>query len=226
MKLHNYFRSGTSFRVRIALHLKGLSYDYVPVNLLQGEHRAEAYRAISPDGLVPLLELDAASEPIRLTQSMAIIEYLDEAHPTPPLMPADLLGRARVRAMAQTIACEVHPVNNQRILQYLARAFHASDDQRAEWYNHWVTVGLQAYERRLEESARERQRQGLPPSEYSYGAFPTLADCCLVPQIVNGRRFGLDIDALDIPLTLSVFQACMKLDAFVRAMPDRSPDAT
>jgi maleylacetoacetate isomerase/maleylpyruvate isomerase len=226
MRLHNYFRSGTSFRVRIALHLKGLPYDYVPVNLLRGEHREEAYRAISPDGLVPLLELEVASEPIRLTQSMAIIEYLEEAYPTPPLMPADCLGRARVRAMAQTIACEVHPVNNQRILQYLGRAMQASDAQRTEWYNHWVTVGLQAYERRLEEAARDRQREGLPPSVYSYGAYPTLADCCLVPQIVNGRRFSLDIEALGIPLTLAVFQACMRLDAFVRALPDRSPDAT
>lgn len=226
MKLHNYFRSGTSFRVRIALHLKGLPYDYVPVNLLKGEHREAAYRSLSPDGLVPMLDLESDAGPIRLTQSMAIIEYLDEAWPTPPLMPKDPLGRARVRALAQTIACEVHPVNNQRILQYLGRTLEASEAERSDWYNHWVTVGLQAYERRLEEAATERRQQGLPPSVYSYGDFPTLADCCLVPQIVNGRRFGLDIDALDIPLTMAVYRACMQLDAFVRAMPDRSPDAT
>lgn len=225
MKLHNYFRSGTSFRVRIALHLKGLDYDYLPVHLVRGEQRQPAYRALSPDGLVPLLDLDGVPESAQLSQSMAIIEYLDEVYPLPPLMPADPLGRARVRALAQTIACEVHPINNLRVLRYLGAELQATEAQRAAWYNHWVAEGLQAYERRLEQDRRERVARGHSPSVYSYGDHPTLADCCLVPQVVNGRRFGLDIEQLDLPLTMAAYRACMQLDAFQRAMPDQCPDA-
>lgn len=223
MKLYNYFRSGTSFRVRIALNLKGLPYEYVPVHLAKGEHKHSAYRAVSPDTLVPVLDVQGEPDMALLSQSMAIIEYLDETHPTPPLLPADPLGRARVRALAQTIACEVHPVNNLRILQYLGGPLGLSEAQRAAWYNHWVVEGLQAYERRLQDLHAERAAAGLPPSRYSYGDQPTLADCCLVPQVVNGQRFGLRYE--NLPRTLAVFEACMQLDAFERAHPRHCPDA-
>ncbi|MCS6811657.1 MAG: maleylacetoacetate isomerase [Tepidimonas sp.] len=223
MKLYNYFRSGTSFRVRIALNLKGLSYDYIPVHLARGEQHGAAYRAVSPDGLVPVLDVEGQPDHALLSQSMAIIEYLDETHPEPPLLPRDPLGRARVRALAQTIACEIHPINNLRILKYLGGTLGLSESQRAAWYNHWVMEGLRAYERRLQDLAEERARRGLPPSVYSYGDTPTLADCCLVPQIVNGRRFGLEYDG--IPLTLAVYERCMQLDAFQRAQPSQCPDA-
>ncbi|NIC43519.1 maleylacetoacetate isomerase [Aquabacterium sp. A08] len=223
MRLYNYFRSGTSFRVRIALNLKGLSYDYVPVHLAQGEHRQDAYRAISPDTLVPVLDVQGQPDEALLSQSMAIIEYLDETHPTPPLLPADPLGRARVRALAQTIACEVHPVNNLRILQYLGGPLGLTEAQRADWYNHWVREGLRAYERRLQDLQALRAASDLPPSVYSYGDTPTLADCCLVPQVVNGQRFGLVYE--DLPLTLRAYEACMRLDAFERAHPRHCPDA-
>ena len=223
MKLYNYFRSGTSFRVRIALHLKGLDYEYIPVHLAKGEQHGAAYRALSPDSLVPVLDVEDDPDHARLSQSMAIIEYLDETHPEPPLLPRDPLGRARVRALAQTVACEIHPINNLRILKYLAGPLGLSEQQRTDWYNHWVMEGLRAYERRLQDLAQERARLGLPPSVYSYGDTPTLADCCLVPQIVNGRRFGLEYEG--IPLTLAVFERCMQLEAFQRAHPSRCPDA-
>ncbi|TSE35870.1 maleylacetoacetate isomerase [Tepidimonas charontis] len=225
MKLYNYFRSGTSFRVRIALNLKGLSYDYVPVHLAKGEQHGAAYRALSPDSLVPLLDVEGDPDHALLSQSMAIIEYLDETHPEPPLMPRDPLGRARVRALAQTVACEIHPLNNLRVLKYLAGPLGLDEAQRTTWYNHWVREGLRHYERRLQQLAEERARAGLPPSIYSYGDTPTLADCCLVPQIVNGQRFGLRVEDLDVPLTLAVYERCMALDAFQRAHPARCPDA-
>ena len=225
MKLYHYFRSGTSFRVRIALNLKGLAYDDVSVHLGRGEHRGAAYQALSADGLVPLLEVNSPGAVHHLGQSMAIIEYLDECHPEPPLLPADPLGRARVRALAQTVACEIHPINNMRVLQYLSDAFEVSDTGRAQWYNHWVSEGLHHYERRLSELHAERLAAGLAPALYSYGDQPTLADCCLIPQIVNGQRYGLSVESLDLPLTWKVFKACMSLDAFVRALPEHCRDA-
>lgn len=221
MKLYNYFRSGTSFRTRIALELKGLDYDYVALHLAKGEHREPGFRSISPDSLVPLLVLDGEPE-VRLSQSMAIIEYLDEVHPEPPLMPADALGRARVRSLAQAIGCDTHPLNNLRVLKYLTGTLGASEDQKNAWYRHWVREGLCAYERRLEEYADARAREGLAPSRYSYGAQPTLADCCLVPQVVNGQRLGCDVSGL--PLTMAAFEACMALPAVQRAHPQACPD--
>ncbi|MEN9887744.1 MAG: hypothetical protein RL758_2322 [Pseudomonadota bacterium] len=222
MKLYNYFRSGTSFRVRIALHLKGLPFDYVPVHLAKGEHRQADYQALSPDSLVPLLDVQGQPDEVLLSQSMAIIEYLDETHPQPPLLPADPLGRAQVRALAQTVACEIHPINNLRILKYLGGPCGLTEGQRADWYNHWVMEGLRAYERRLQALNAARAAQGLPPSVYSYGDTPTLADCCLVPQVVNGTRFGLVYEGL--PLTMAVHEACMRLDAFQQAHPKNCPD--
>lgn len=210
MKLYNYFRSSASFRVRIALELKGLGYDYVPVHLVKGEHKQQAYAAVSPALLVPTLETDDGT---RLGQSMAIIEYLDETHPEPPLLPRDAMGRAQVRALAQLIACEIHPLNNLRVLKYLVQDLKADDDAKSAWYRHWVRSGLEAFERQLSQ---------LPASTYCYGDQPTLADCCLVPQIFNGRRFNVNFDGL--PRTMSAFDVCMAHLAFQKAQPSSCPD--
>ena len=210
MKLHNYFRSSASYRVRIALELKGLRYDYLPVHLGKGEHKQSEYSAVSPSMLVPMLETDGGE---RLEQSMAIIEYLDETHPQPPLLPADPIGRARVRALSQLIACEIHPLNNLRVLKYLVRELKVEEDAKNTWYLHWIKVGLDAFERELSQ---------LPPSTYCFGDSPTLADCCLVPQIFNAKRFNANFDGL--PRTMAAFEACMALPAFQKAQPSRCPD--
>ena len=210
MKLYNYFRSSASFRVRIALELKGLPYEYVPVHLVKGEHKQAAYAAVSPALLVPALTLDSGES---LSQSMAIIEYLDETHPAPALLPPDALGRAQVRALAQLIACEIHPINNLRVLKYLVGELKVSEEAKATWYRHWVRDGLEAFEREL---AR------LPAGTYCYGGTPTLADCCLVPQIFNGRRFDVDFGGL--PRTMAAFDACMAHPAFQKAQPSACPD--
>lgn len=218
MKLHNYFRSSASFRVRIALALKGLSYEYIPVHLARGDHKLPDYTGISSDGLVPLLEVEGE----RLSQSMAIIEYLDETHPQPPLMPADALGRAKVRALAQSIACEIHPLNNLRVLKYLVRELKVEEEAKNTWYRHWVRVGLEGFERQLATLDAQRRQAGLQPSVYCWGDTPTLADCCLVPQIFNGQRFDVNFDGL--PLTMAAFDACMQLPAFQQAQPANCPD--
>jgi maleylacetoacetate isomerase len=210
MKLYNYFRSSASFRVRIALQLKGLSYDYLAVHIAKGEHRKDAYAAVSADMLVPMLETDGGEH---LSQSMAIIEYLDETHPASPLLPADALGRARVRALAQSIACEIHPLNNLRVLKYLVRELKVDDEAKNTWYRHWCREGLEAFERQLAQ---------LPASTYCYGDTPTLADCCLVPQIFNAKRFDVNFDGL--PRTMAAYEACMALEAFQKAQPSACPD--
>lgn len=211
MKLYNYFRSSASFRVRIALQLKGIAYEYVPVHLAKGEQKSPQFTALTPEGLVPMLELDSGA---RLTQSMAIIEYLDEKYPQPALLPADAEGRARVRALAQIVACEIHPLNNLRVLKYLAHDLKVGEEAKNDWYKHWVRLGLQSYEAQL---------AAAPSSTYSHGETPTLADCCLVPQIFNAQRFNCDLTGL--PRTMAVFEACMKLDAFQHAQPSACPDA-
>jgi maleylacetoacetate isomerase len=210
MKLHNYFRSSASFRVRIALELKGLPYDYLPVHLVKGEHKSDQFAAVSPSGLVPALETDSGEV---LGQSMAIIEYLDETHPNPPLLPKDPLGRARVRALAQLIACEIHPLNNLRVLKYLVREMKVSEEAKNTWYRHWVRSGLVSYEAEL---------QRLPASTFSFGDAPSVADCCLVPQVFNGKRF--DVDFSGLARTMAAFDACMKLPAFQKAQPANCPD--
>ncbi|MDB5956703.1 maleylacetoacetate isomerase [Ramlibacter sp.] len=210
MKLHNYFRSSASFRVRIALALKGLGYEYLPVHLVKGEHRQEKYAAVSPSQLVPTLELDDGQ---LLGQSMAIIEYLDETHPNPPLLPSDPLGRAHVRALAQLVACEIHPLNNLRVLKYLVRELKVDEEAKNTWYRHWVRSGLEMVEREL---------QRLPAARYAYGDTPTLADCCLVPQIFNGQRFNVDFSGLT--RTMAAFEACMQHPAFQQAQPAHCPD--
>ncbi|MDB5891951.1 MAG: maiA [Polaromonas sp.] len=225
MKLHNYFRSSSSFRVRIALELKGLPYEYIAVHIAKGMHKQPPYSALSADTLVPLLEVDGQ----RLSQSMAIIEYLDERHPEPPLLPADALGKARVRALSQSIACEIHPINNLRILKYLTGVLKVDETAKNEWYRHWCREGLQAFERQLEGLRAEQQagqahQPGQPAAPaFCYGDTPTLADLCLVPQIFNAQRF--DVSFAGLPRTMAAFEACMALPAFQKAQPSACPDA-
>jgi maleylacetoacetate isomerase/maleylpyruvate isomerase len=211
VQLYSYFRSSASFRVRIALGLKGLAYDYVPVQIARNEQFGASFDALAPAHLVPLLKDGDAL----LNQSLAIIEYLEETHPQPPLLPADALGRARVRALAQDIACEIHPLNNLRVLRYLAKELHVSEDDKNRWYRHWVETGLEAVERQL---------AGSPATgRFCHGDVPTLADCALVPQIFNARRVDSRIDHLTT--VMRVFDACMALEAFAQAQPSACPDA-
>jgi maleylpyruvate isomerase len=209
MKLYNYFRSSASFRVRIALGLKGLPYEYISVHIAKGDHKKPEYANLAADTLVPLLDMGAD----KLSQSMAIIEYLDETHPTPALLPADALGRAKVRALAQSIACEIHPLNNLRVLKYLVKELKLDEDAKNAWYRHWVRDGLLSFEKQLAQ---------LPAGKFCYGDTPTLADCCLVPQIFNGKRFDCDFSGL--PRTMAAFDACMQLPAFDTAQPKNCPD--
>lgn len=211
MKLYNYFRSSASYRVRIALALKGLDYDYIPVHLLRNEHLQPAFPGHQTTGLVPLLDVGEA----QLSQSLAIIEYLDETHPEPPLLPADALGRARVRALALGIACDIHPLGNLRVLRYLVHDLKLTDEDKKRWVRHWVETGLAAIERQLESSK--------PTGRFCHGDTPTLADCVLVPQIFNARRVDSKLDAL--PQVMRVFDACMQLEAFARTQPSECPDA-
>jgi len=219
MQLYNYFRSSASFRVRIALAIKGLDYDYLPVHLVKGEHQQPDYTIRVADALVPTLITDDGAA---LSQSMAIIEYLEETHPTPALLPGDALARARVRALAQMVACEIHPINNLRVLKYLVRELKVDDDAKNAWYHHWARRGLEAVERQLVLLARERADRGLSASVLCWGDTPTLADCCLVPQIFNAQRFKVNLDGL--PLTMAVHGACMALPAFQKAQPSACPD--
>jgi maleylacetoacetate isomerase len=209
MELYNYFRSSASYRVRIALALKGLPYDYKPVHLAKNEHLAESYGAVSASRLVPLLR----DGDHMLTQSLAIMEYLDETHPEPPLLPKLPAERARVRALALDIACEIHPLNNLRVLRYLVRDMKVSEDDKDRWYRHWVETGLEVVERQL----------AAQPATYCHGNTPTIADCCLVPQIFNAQRFNCRTE--HIPQTMRVFDACMKLPAFSKTQPSECPDA-
>ena len=212
MELYSYFRSSASFRVRIALGLKGLGYDYRAVHLLKKEQLAPAYSELAPAQLVPLLKDGAAL----IAQSLAIIEYLDETHPEPPLLPGDALARARIRALALDVACEIHPLNNLRVLRYLVKDLGVSDEAKNGWYRHWVESGLTAVERQLAGS--------LYTGRYCHGDTPTLADCTLVPQIFNAQRLDCRLD--HVPTVMRVFDACMALDAFERAQPANCPDAT
>ena len=209
MDLYSYFRSSASYRVRIALALKGLDYTYRAVQLQKNEQTAESYASVSPTRLVPLLIDDGHA----LTQSMAIIEYLDETYPEPPLLPADALGRARVRALSQDVACEIHPLDNLRVLRFLVGTLKVSEDDKNRWYRHWVETGLEVIERQL----------AAAPSTYCHGDTPTMADCTLVPQIYNAQRFDCRLD--HVPNVMRVHEACMKLDAFEKTRPEACPDA-
>jgi len=213
MKLYSYFRSSASFRVRIALSLKGLEYDYVPVHLLQGggQQFTAEFRAMNPAALVPVLDDDGTV----LTQSLAIIEYLEETRPEPPLLPGDAAGRARVRAIALSIACEIHPLNNLRVLGYLNKTLGVAEEQRNAWYRHWVETGLATVEAMLAGDPRT--------GRCCHGDAPTLADVLLVPQIFNAQRFNCRLD--HVPTVMRIHQHCLTLPAFAESVPALQPDA-
>ncbi len=211
MKLYGYFRSSASYRVRIALSLKGLDYDLQPVHLRRDEQRAPEFLERNPQGLVPALEHDGAV----LAQSLAIIEYLEERFPEPPLLPSATADRAWVRALAQIVACDVHPINNLRILQYLEKDLGLDDEARAAWARRWIDDGFAAMEAMLKDDPRA--------GDHCFGNHPTLADVCLVPQVVNSRRF--DVDMARYPTLGRVYDNCMRLPAFADQAPERQPDA-
>ena len=210
MKLYTYFRSSAAFRVRIALNLKGLPYEPVFVHLAKGEHRKPEYSSVNAQALLPTLVLDDGT---RLSQSLAIIEYLEETHPVPALLPKEAKSRARARALSNLVASEIHPLNNLRVLQHLKRALGQTEDQVNTWYRHWIADGLAKLEAEL---AQEKSR-------FCVGDAPTIADCCLVPQIFNAKRYNCDL--APYPHTVRVFEQCMKLGAFDRAQPAKQPDA-
>jgi maleylacetoacetate isomerase len=211
VKLYTYFRSSAAFRVRIALNLKGLAYEAQYVHLAKGEHRRPEYAGKYPQGLLPTL----LTEERALSQSLAIIEYLEETHPQPPLLPREPAERARVRSLSLLVACEIHPLNNLRTLQYLKRNLGQNDEQVAVWYRHWIADGLAKLEAELAGSKST--------GRFSHGDSPSLADCCLVPQIFNAKRYDADLAAYST--VMRVFDECMKLAAFDRAQPAKQPDA-
>jgi maleylpyruvate isomerase len=208
MILYGYSLSSASYRVRIALALKGLQVTSVPVNLRAGEQRLDEFLQINSQGFVPALVMDDGAV---LTQSVAIIEYLDEIHPEPPLLPKAPVARARVRSIAQAIACDVHPLNNLRVLQYLENELQHDKATRETWYRHWVRLGFDALERRL---ARDGET-----GRFCHGDAPTMADVCLVPQVFNARRFALDLSPY--PRIVGIDAACRDLPAFEGAAPER-----
>ena len=210
LKLYTYFRSSAAFRVRIALNLKGLAYDPVLVHLPKGEHRRPEYAAVDPQALLPTV-VDGERA---LSQSLAIIEYLDETRPEPPLLPADAAGRARVRSLSLLVACEIHPLNNLRTLQHLKRALGQNEEQINAWYRHWIADGFGKLEADLGRGGTGR---------FCHGDSPTMADCCLVPQVFNAKRYSADLGPY--PTLMRIFDACMKLEAFDRAQPSKQPDA-
>jgi len=212
MKLYDYFRSSAAYRVRIALNLKGLAPERAFIHLRRGAQRGDDYLALNPQGLVPSLVTDDGDV---LTQSLAIIEWLDETQPRPPLLPPDPVGRARVRSLALAIACDIHPLNNLRVLNYLTGTLGATEAQRNGWYRYWCDVGLEALETNL---AREAAT-----GSFCHGDVPTIADICLVPQLANARR--VDLDLAPYPTLLRIETACIALPAFADAAPSRQPDA-
>lgn len=212
MKLHNYYLSSASFRVRIALNWKGLPYEYVSHHLRRGEQRSEAFLRLNPHGLVPALELDGGAV---LTQSVAIIEYLEETHPEPALLPKDALGRARVRGLVQSIACDIHPLNNLRVLNHLKGPMGHTQEETDGWYRHWIAVGFDALETELAASPAT--------GRFCHGDAPTMADVLLVPQIFNAKR--LNCDLTPYPTIRRILDTCMALPAFADAVPDRQPEA-
>jgi maleylpyruvate isomerase len=210
--LHNYFRSSTSVRVRIALNLKGLDYAYVAHHLRKGEQRMTDYLRLNPQGLVPALELGDGTV---LTQSLAIIEYLEEIRPEPPLLPPDATGRAQARALALTVACDIHPINNLKVLNYLRNHFGADDEAVARWFRHWVAETFAPLETMIEASARR--------GVFAMGDAPGLADICLYAQVLNNARFGVDMTPY--PTIRRIFAACDEVPAFRQARPENQPDA-
>jgi maleylacetoacetate isomerase len=214
MKLYDYYRSSAAFRVRIALNLKGLEADRESIHLRRKDQRSDAYLAVNPQGLVPTLIDDDGTS---VTQSMAIMEYLDETRPdTPRLMPDDAAGRARVRAISGAIACDIHPLNNLRVLRHIGEVFDTDEATRNEvWYKYWIAEGMSGLEGLLAGSG--------DTGEFCHGDTPTMADCCLVPQFYNAERFGCDMSGY--PTAMRINAACLALDAFQQALPEVQPDA-
>jgi len=211
MKLYTFFRSSASFRVRIALNLKGIAWESVAVNLPKAEHVEAKFKAINPQGLVPALD-DSGK---LLSQSLAIMEYLDETHPGIKLLPGDPVDRAYVRAFSQLIACEIHPLNNLRVLKYIKRTYKVDDEAVNGWYRHWIAEGFASMEAFL----LNERRHG----RHVFGDQATMADCCLVPQVFNAQRYECDLKPY--PTVMKIFEECMKLDAFIAAQPMKQPDA-
>lgn len=217
MQLYGYFRSSASYRVRIALQLKGLAYESVPVHLIKngGEQFSAQFAAVNPEALVPALVDDHEGQQVALSQSLAIMEYLEEKFPQSPLLPSDIADRASVRALALAIACDIHPINNLRVLKYLSAELGATEDQKNAWYRHWCELGLAAVERRLVASGKH----GL----FCFGDTPSIADCCLIPQIFNAQRFQCDLS--DMPTIMAINAHCASLPAFQAAAPANQSDA-
>jgi maleylacetoacetate isomerase len=210
MKLYGYFRSSAAFRVRIALNLKKLEYENAPIHLRRNDQTTADYLAVNPQGLVPTLK-DGS---LTLIQSLAIIEYLDEAYPEPPLLPRPAADRARVRGLAEIVACDIHPINNLRVLRYLTHSLDHDEAAIVAWYNHWIDAGFQAFEKLL---AEDRRTGG-----FCHGETPGLADVALVPQVVNAERYQLDLTPY--PTITRIFESCMRLEPFAAAHPDTQPD--
>ena len=210
MKLYSYFRSSAAFRVRIALNLKGLSYDIHAVHLLKqgGEQHLAEYAAINPSELVPTLR----DQQYVLTQSLSILEYLEEAYPKTALLPQNLQQRAQIRAFAQHIACEIHPLNNLRVLQYLEQTLAVSNSEKTAWYQHWIKFGFHSLEQQLQHSN----------GKYCFGEQASFADCCLIPQVYNAKRFQIDLT--EYPKIQSIYTHCMQLAAFQQAAPEQQAD--
>lgn len=213
MKLYSYFRSSAAYRVRIALNLKGLAYEYAPIHLLRdgGQQLKPEYRELNPDGIVPAF-IDGEDV---LTQSLAIIEYLEETHPEPALLPGTPLDRAFIRSIALQVACEIHPIDNLRVLKYLKHTLKVGDQAKDEWYRHWLESGFESLEKRLANDPRV--------GKLCFGDTPTLADLCLVPQVFNARRFNIDMSRY--PTIERIADHAAQIDAFARAAPGQQPDA-
>jgi maleylacetoacetate isomerase/maleylpyruvate isomerase len=212
VKLYTYFRSSAAFRVRIALNLKGIAYEPSFVHLPKGEHRKPEYASLNPQGLVPTLEDGGRL----LTQSLAIIEYLEETHPNPPLLPKDPFARARARSLALLVACEIHPLNNLRTLTHLKKVLGQGEEQVNAWYRHWIADGMA----KLEAAMAKTPGTG----RYSQGDTPGIADCCLVPQVFNAQRYNCDLKPY--PTVMRIHEACMQLEPFIQAQPSKQPDAS
>ena len=212
LKLYGYYRSSAAFRVRIALELKALDWESIPVNLRLGDQKQQNFQQNNPQGLVPLLESNGQF----IAQSLAIIEYLEELHPDPQLLPSGITERAQVRGLAYQIAMEMHPLNNLRVLKYLEEELGLNEDKKTYWYQHWIAEGFSAFEKTLKSYGSAGQ--------FCFGDSPSLADVCLIPQVYNGLRFKCDLSAY--PLIQSIWDHCIKLDAFKSAAPENQPDAT
>lgn len=222
MKLYGYFRSSAAYRVRIALNLKGLKVEHIPVHLVKngGQQLAQDYKELNPEALLPTLvdeaiDVEGNNSAFALSQSLAILEYLEEKYPAVPLLPSDLVQRAKVRAFALAIACDIHPINNLRVLKYLTKELGLDEVQRNQWYRHWCEAGLATLEARLVAEGNK--------GEFCFGDHPSFADCCLIPQVFNAQRFQCDLSHM--PTIMRINAACLSHDAFIRATPANQPDA-